>query len=210
MKTHITCIFFILIQLPILPLAAQEELVGGKAYRYSLPAFEVEFPQSCLGGKTRWQLTEIDEQYDAIEFHGDRNITWSKGKMEFLMRIFSNPILSDSIRGLANSAIADNFRNSEVLDMQERGRKMYKLEEVRMYTDSLGGRQYYVLSYANRFYTGYVMAGWLYIHLPKESGNEAMFCGLYAEVMRDFDYHKNYKPQQMGCFLVMLENARLK
>jgi hypothetical protein len=210
MKKQLAFLAFFILPCVAMPLAAQEELVTGKVYNYSLQSFEVDFPQSYLGKETKWKLVSIDEQYDAIEFYVERNPAWTKGKMAFSFRIFSNPILSDSIRGLTNEAIANDFRNSEVKDMKEMGREMYKLEDLRMYTDSLGGRLYYVLSYANRFYTGYVLEGWLYIHLPREKGNEAIFCGLHAELMRDFDYHKNYKPQQMGCLLVMLENARLK
>ena len=186
---------------------AQEVLKPGASYTFTVPAFSISFPQECLEGKTIWRLTRKDLQYDRIELEGEQEAIQASGNRNITIRFFSNPILSDSIRGLTPEEIADDFRNNEINSMLELGVKkgLYQLENIKLFTDSIGEKQFYVLSYATILKEGLTITGWLFLYVPKETNNTNIFCAHYAEILNSINYNNKYEAAQLTCFRFILE-----
>jgi hypothetical protein len=183
---------------------AQEEIKAGINNFIKLPGFSITFPEKYLNDKVKWYITEKNEEFDAVTIEGKRK------RNSFSMKFFLNPILSDSIRNLSPKQIADDFRKQELQAMQLLGvdMGMYRLEDVQQTEDSVGGRLFYTLFYANIMKEAAV-AGRLHVHLPQQDKNDVLFVALFAEGMPVSQYSKDKALEYFGVFREILESLVL-
>jgi hypothetical protein len=202
----ITKFFMLILFSAIIPGAkAQEEIKAGTNNFINLPGFSITFPEKYLNDKVKWYITEKNEEFDAVTIEGKRK------RNSFSMKFFLNPILSDSISNLSPKQIADDFRKQELQAMQLLGvdMGMYKLEDVQQAEDSVGGRLFYTLYYANIMKEAAV-TGRLHVHLPLKDKNDVLLVALYVEVMPVPQYSKDKALEYFGVFREILGSLVLK
>jgi hypothetical protein len=106
------------------------------------------------------------------------------GAVVFEMKFMRNAVLDPSMRTQKAKQIADDFRKIEKRIMIEQGvnRGLYKLSDVKMGEERVGGKRFYFMDYRTH---SSVTRQWasLYLFFPKGQGNDAFIVAHYSETM---------------------------
>lgn len=98
------------------------------------------------------------------------------------MKFMRNVVADDALRQATAKAVADDFRQLEQRIMIEQGvnRGLYRLENVTLGEETIGGLTFYTMDYVLVGDSGTQRAA-LYLWFPKPERNESFIVALYSE-----------------------------
>ncbi len=162
----------------------------------SMPHYSFEAPVS-----RGWSMRRHGGAAEATE------LTRGEGPVQFRIQVFWSPIFDEGLRAATAREVADHVRQTERDIMLEQGveRGLYRLEDLVMSEQEIGGRTFYTMDYRTHSDAGQEWAS-LYLLLPNESGNDAFLLAHYAAASPPGpDVPKPPKPD----FIALLESVAL-
>jgi hypothetical protein len=125
-----------------------------------------------------WHIQQLDSSAESAI------IGQQAGSLRFEMKIMRNVISDDALKQATAKAVADDFRELEKRIMIEQGvdRGLYRLEDVTMSEETLGGLTFYTMSYSIAADSGKQQAA-LYLWIPRPERNDAFIVAHYSETM---------------------------
>lgn len=125
-----------------------------------------------------WHLQRFDSPNESAI------ITQRIGPLHFEMKIMRNVVTDDALKQATAKAVADDFRELEKRIMIEQGvnRGLYRLENVTLGEETIGGLTFYTMDYVLVGDSGTQGAA-LYLWFPEPERNESFIVALYSETI---------------------------
>jgi hypothetical protein len=124
-----------------------------------------------------WQVDRSTEGLGGIAF------IRREGGALYQIQLSENAVLGPEVRTATAAWVADDFRASERQGMQELGAGEYRMRDVVMGEETLGGKLFYFMSYVTEASNHYQRAR-LYLYFPYPEANEYFLTALYSEMAR--------------------------
>jgi len=126
-----------------------------------------------------------------------------EGGALYQITLLENVVLNPEFRKATAAWVADDFRAAERAGMEELGAGQYRLRDVQMGEETLGGKVYYTMSYVTEA-GGHYQRARLYLHFPQASDNEYFLVAHYSETARR---RSDLKSSHEADFRLVLENV---
>jgi hypothetical protein len=213
----------LLLALPECP-AAQQRIEAGRNDTIVLEDFTLRFTEPCLSKKVEWSIMEKNTMLSEVMIQGMRSYNILTGRPPFLftMQFKLTPLLLPANIALPREVLADTMRAAELRSIEEevKSQEGFSLVSSNSYTELVNGRNFYVLAFVIKkkggFFTtskkgeSFAQVSWMYLYIPRDTGNEYVIAGMYWETMPKDWYTKGYNPQFLDCFKEVLGGMEMR
>lgn len=162
----------------------------------NMPHYSIEAPPA-----QGWTLDVVDRVYSKISL--SKSVDSAASQMWFNI----NWVAGEHMKTWAAKQVADDYRNGELSDMQIKGvmTGMYKLEDVVMGEQVIGGKKFYTMDYVT-IRADMTQRSSLYLYFPRETDIEVFVVAIYTDGYTSKEMlSRSYKPE----FIRVLESLQV-
>ena len=152
----------------------------------NMPHYSIEAPPA-----QGWILDVVDRVYSKI------SLSKSVDSAASQMWLNINWAAGEHMKTWTAKQVADDYRNGELSDMQIQGvmTGMYKLEDVVMGEQVIGGKKFYTMDYAT-IKADMTQRSSLYLYFPRETDIGVFVVAIYTDGYRGKEkISRSYKPE---------------